>query len=89
VKPCVVAGVTPFEAVMVIGYEPPAPAAGVPLRTPAELRVTPLGRMPVSLNVGAGNPVAVTVKEPAVPTAKVALFALVIAGAWSTVSVKF
>src|SRR5262249_51191176 len=34
------------------------------------------------LNVGVGFPVAVTVKVPADPTAKVALFAEVIAGAW-------
>jgi hypothetical protein len=45
------------------------------------LNVTPLGNAPVSLNVGAGLPVAVTGKVPAVPTVNVALFALVIAGA--------
>jgi hypothetical protein len=59
----------------------------VPLSTPAELNVTPLGSDPVSLKVGAGYPVAVTVNEPEVPTVKVALFALVIAGAWFTVKV--
>jgi hypothetical protein len=64
-------------------------AAGVPLSTPAEDKVTPLGRVPLSLNVGAGKPVAVTVKEPAVPTLNVVLLALVIAGAWFTVKVKF
>ena len=48
------------------------PAAGVPDSTPAvALRVTPLGRVPVSVKVGAGKPVAVTVKVPAVPTVKV------------------
>ena len=52
------------------------------------LNVTPLGSAPVSLSVGAGNPVAVTVNVPAVPTVNVVLFALVIAGAWLTVSVK-
>ena len=36
---------------------------------------------PVSLKVAAGNPLAVTVKLPAVPTVNVALLALVIAGA--------
>jgi hypothetical protein len=41
--------------------------------------------MPVSLKVGAGKPVAVTVNEPAVPAVKVVLFTLVIAGAWLTV----
>jgi len=39
--------------------------------------------------VGVGDLVAVTVNEPAVPTTKVVLLALVIAGAWFTVSVKF
>jgi hypothetical protein len=39
--------------------------------------------------VGAGEPVAVSVKVPAVPTVNVAVFALVIAGAWFTVNVKF
>jgi hypothetical protein len=33
--------------------------------------------------------VAVTVNEPPVPVVKVVLLALVIAGAWFTVSVKF
>jgi hypothetical protein len=49
------------------------------------LNVTPLGRVPVSLNVGGGLPVAVTVNEPATPTANVALLALVIVGAVTTV----
>jgi hypothetical protein len=35
-----------------------------------------------------GNPVVVTEKVPGVPTVKVVLFALVMAGAWFTVSVK-
>jgi hypothetical protein len=60
------------------------PAARVPLSNPAELKVTPLGNVPVLLNVGAGYPVATAVNEPDVPTVKVALLALVIAGAWST-----
>ena len=53
-------------------------------------RVRPLGKVPtVTLKVGAGKPVAVTVKAgPAVPTVKVALATLVMAGAWPTVSVK-
>ena len=67
---------------------PPVPAAGVPLRTPVLDNVTPEGRAPVSLNVGAGKPVPVTEKEPAVPTVNVVLFALVIAETWSTVRVK-
>ena len=52
------------------------------------LRVTPVGRVPVSAKVGAGLPVAVTVKVPAVPTAKVVELPEVMAGAWFTVRVK-
>jgi hypothetical protein len=70
-------------------YVPPVPA-GVPLRAPvAAVNVTPGGSAPVSLSVGVGLPVAVTVNVPAAPTVKVTLFALVIAPAWFTVSVKF
>jgi cell division protein FtsL len=50
--------------------------------------VTPLGSVPLSLSDGVGVPVVVAVKLPAVPTVNVVLLALVIAGAWSTVSVK-
>ncbi len=76
-------------ALKVIGYVPPVPAPGVPLRTPvAGVNVTPVGNVPVSLNVGLGVPVAVTVNVPGVPTVKVVLFALVITGAVFTVSVK-
>jgi hypothetical protein len=74
------AGEQALVAVSVIGYVPPVPAAGVPLRRPAELRVTPLGKAPVSLNVGAGTPEAIAWKLPFVPTANVVLFALEIAG---------
>ena len=52
-------------------------------------KVTPVGSAPVSVNgVGIGKPVVVTVNVPAVLTTNVVLFALVIAGAWSTVRVK-
>jgi hypothetical protein len=44
------------------------------------LNVTPLGNAPASLKVGAGEPLVVTVKLPAVPTVNVVLLALVIAG---------
>jgi hypothetical protein len=61
----------------------------VPLNTPVDaLKVTPVGNVPDSLRVAAGKPLAVIVKLPAVPTVNVALLALVIAGAWSMVSVK-
>jgi len=76
-------------ALKVIGYVPPVPAPGVPLRTPvAGVNVTPAGNAPVSLKVGLGVPVAVTVKVPGVPTVNVVLLALVITGAVFTVSVK-
>jgi hypothetical protein len=52
------------------------------------LKVTPDGNVPDSLRVGVGEPVAVTVKDPAVPTKNAVLFALVIAAVWFTVSVK-
>ena len=64
-------------------------APGVPLSTPVlASNVNPVGNLPASLSFGLGNPVAVTVKLPALPTTNVALLALVIAGAWSTESVK-
>jgi hypothetical protein len=69
---------------------PPVPARGVPLKTPVEaLKVTPEGKAPDSDRVGAGLPVAATVKLPAVPTVNVALAALVIADVWLIVNVKF
>ncbi len=43
---------------------------------------------PVLVSAGAGVPVVVTVKLPALPTTNVAVLALVIAGAWLTVSVN-
>ena len=52
------------------------------------MNVTPLGSVPLSLSVGVGKPVVVTVKLPAAPTVKVVLLALVMAGAWLTVRVK-
>src|SRR5450756_770881 len=71
---------------MVIGYEFAVPAAGVPESTPVvELRVTPVGREPVSLKVGAGFPLAFTVKVPAVPTVNVVALAEVMVGGTATV----
>ena len=80
VKFCVASVPTPLFAVMVIGYVPTVPNAGVPLSTPAEVKVTPLGSAPVSVKLGAGKPVALTVNDPTVFTVNVALLALVIAG---------
>ncbi len=63
----------------VIGYVPLVPAAGVPASAPiAAVNVTPVGNAPVSLRVGVGVPVAVTMKDPAVPTINVVLLLLVI-----------
>jgi hypothetical protein len=62
--------------------------AGVPLSTPAA-NVTPAGSVPVSLKVGAGNPDAVTVNEPGLPTVNVVAEALFRAGTWFIVNVKF
>ena len=77
-----------MPAVMVMGYVPAAPAAGVPLSLPAVVKVTPAGSVPVLVKVGAGNPVAVTVNVPATPWVNDAVAALVMAGAWSMVNVK-
>jgi hypothetical protein len=76
-------------AVNVIGKVPPVPAVGVPLSTPVMgLKVTPLGSAPVSFSVGAGNPVAVTVKLADCPTVNVVDEPLVIVGLCWTVNVK-
>jgi hypothetical protein len=53
---------------------------GVPDRTPVVVSVTPVGRAPDSVNVGAGEPVAVTVNVPAAPFVNVVLLAEVITG---------
>jgi len=76
-----------------MGEEPAVAAPGVPLSVPVPLplsvKVTPLGSVPVSVRDGVGVPVVVTWNDPAEPTLKVVLVLLVMAGAWSTVSVKF
>jgi hypothetical protein len=93
-KGWVAGGLTPFVAVIVNGYAPPEPAAGVPasvaVPVPLSMNVTPGGSAPVSDNAQLGTPVVVTVKVPACPTVKVAWWALVIAHACAgtTVSVK-
>src|SRR6266849_1052371 len=67
-------------------------AVGVPLSVPVPLplsrNVTPLGKAPLSVMLGVGDPLVVTVNVPAAPTWNVAAFALVIVGGWPTVSVK-
>ena len=72
----------PFCALNVRLYVPASPTAGVPASRPVEaLNVRPLGSVPLSKKTGAGNPVAVTVNDPNVPTVNVVLFALVMTGA--------
>ena len=85
VKPWLADVPTPLLAVMVREYVPPLPDAGVPLSIavpfPLSTNVTPLGSAPVSVRVGVGDPVVVTVKLPAVPTVNVVVLALVMLGA--------
>jgi len=91
VKTCVPFGDTPLFPVMVMAYELLEPGAGIPLSVavlfPLSTKVTPEGSAPVSDSAAIGNPLAVTVKDPDWPIVNVALLALVIAGAWSTVRV--
>ena len=66
----------------VSGYVPFVPDAGVPPKTPVDaLNVTPEGKVPVSVSVGCGEPVAVTTKVLKASTTKVALAGLVMEGA--------
>src|SRR5258708_23484027 len=74
---------TPFCAVNVMTNVPDA--VGVPLSVPLPLpllrNVTPAGKVPLSVMLGVGDPLVVTLNVPAAPTWKVATFALVNAGA--------
>jgi hypothetical protein len=80
---------TLFAALNVIVYTPPVAAAGVPLNAPVPAtNDTPFGSVPLSLNVGAGYPVAVTPNDRALPAVNVAAFALVIAGPSFTAKVN-
>ena len=72
VKFWVASGKTPFVAVIVTANGDPTLSSGVPLSTPVVgFKVAQPGR-PVALKVGAGLPVAVTVKVPALPAVNVA-----------------
>ena len=88
-KFCVAVGATPFAAVMTRGYvfapvsDPPSVA--VPL--PWSVNVAPAGK-PDWLSPAVGKPVAVNVKLSVEPDCALYEFALVMAGAWSTVSVN-
>jgi hypothetical protein len=46
----------PFVADRVNEYEPAVPDDGVPVRTPAVVRLRPTGKGPTVAKVGAGNP---------------------------------
>ena len=87
VKFCVASGGTPLVAVNTSGNAPVCVAVPPSTRV-AGVNVTPVGSVPVCDTVGVGKPVVVTVNVPGVPTVKVVLAALVIAGACWTVSVK-
>src|SRR5260370_409284 len=67
-------------------------AVGVPLSVPVPLpllrNVTPAGKVPLSVMLGVGDPLVVTLNVPAAPTWNVTAVALVIVGGWPTVSVK-
>ena len=52
------------------------------------VKVTPVGRVPLSVTEGVGVPVAVTTKLFELPSAKVVLEAEVMVGGASTVNVK-
>ena len=63
--------------------------AGVPLSAPVGEKLTPVGKVPVSLKAGAGNPDAFTWNESALPTVNAARAPVVKAGGWPTVNVNF
>ncbi len=86
-KFCVASGGTPLVAVNTSGNAPVWVAVPPSTRV-AGVNVTPVGSAPVCETVGVGKPVVVTVNVPGVPTVKVVLAALVIAGGCWTVSVK-
>jgi len=93
---CVAGAPTPLLAVRVQFLTPMLPGAAEPasvaLPLPLLVRFRPPGRagaQPVSVSEALGKPVLVNVKVPGVPTINAVLLALVIAGAWLTVRVKF
>jgi hypothetical protein len=90
VKLCVAALPIPLLACSVNVKGDPELLVGVPVMAPVvPSKDAQGGKVPLAmLKVGAGEPVAVTVKVPALFTENVVLLALVIAGACVTVSVK-
>ena len=92
VKLWLASGLTPLDALIVIGKLPVDPDAGVPARvavpSPLSVNVTPDGSDPDSVTFATGLPVVVTVNVPAVPAVNVADVPLVMAGACCTVMVS-
>ena len=66
----------------------PADPASVAVPLPLSTNVTPPGRAPALVSAGAGDPVVVTLKVPALPAVKVVVVAEVMAGAWVTTKEK-
>ena len=88
VNGCVAFGRLPLDAVIVSGYDPAGPVAGVPESKPPVVSESPDGNVPV-VKVGAGEPVPVTLNVvPAVATVKVVVAALVMVGAELRFKVK-
>jgi hypothetical protein len=85
VNVCVAAGATALSAFKAMVYVPPEPAVGVPDSVAAPPldadRCSQLGNALVAEIVASGVPVLVTLNDPADPTVKVVLLALVIVGA--------
>jgi hypothetical protein len=71
----------PFDAVNTMLNTSLTTAVPLSVAVPLLLSTNDTGIDPVSVMVGRGSPVVVTVNEPATPTVNVALFALVINGA--------
>jgi hypothetical protein len=91
VKLWVAFGLLPLAAVIVIGKLVAAPA-GVPamvaVPSPLLVKVTPAGSAPDSVSVLAGNPVVVIVTELLTPFVNEPVAALVMAGAWSMLTMR-
>ena len=88
----VAAGLVALVAVIVNGYVPPVPLAGVPemvaVPLPLSTKLSPLGSVPDSDSAGAGSPVVVMAKLNGAPTFELAVAALVMVGATFSVSVR-
>ena len=93
VKSCVASGLRPLAAMKTMGYEPVICQVGYPVSWPVvPSKRKPEGISPLTLNAGAGAPVAVTVNEQGaesgVACVQVAESALVIAGGTAATTVN-